>query len=324
MENNDLISIIIPVYKVEKYLKKCVDSILRQTYKNIEIILVDDGSPDECGKICDKYAKLDDRIKVIHKENGGLSDARNVGIAVSSGKYITFVDSDDYVELDYIEYLYDLIIKYNVNISFCKYTVIYQGKKTKIVSNSKSCKCTKEEALKEMLYAKDFEVSAWGKMYLRTHFDDVKYPKGKIFEDNDTTYKVVDKNENVALGYSAKYNYVMHNNSITKSEFTDKHMYLIEATDNMCDYLEKYKELLSAIKRKRFSARISTLNRMINSSNRNKKEEKKLRKEILKYKCILRDNCASSRDKISILILRFGLGIYKKCWNIYEKITGRK
>ena len=106
--NEPLISVIIPVYKVEKYLNKCVDSVLNQTYKNLEIILVDDGSPDKCPEICDEYAKKDDRIKIIHKQNGGLSDARNVGIEKSTGEYITFIDSDDYVDSNYIEQLYKL------------------------------------------------------------------------------------------------------------------------------------------------------------------------------------------------------------------------
>ena len=105
----DLISVVVPIYNVENYIKKCVDSILSQTYKNLEIILVDDGSPDNCPQICDEYAQKDNRIKVIHKENGGLSDARNAGIDISKGKFITFIDSDDYIEKDYVEVLYNSI-----------------------------------------------------------------------------------------------------------------------------------------------------------------------------------------------------------------------
>ena len=109
----DLISVIVPVYKVEKYLEKCIESIIKQTYTNLQIILVDDGSPDNCGKICDEYAKKDSRIEVIHKINGGLSDARNVGINRANGRYIGFVDSDDYVEPDYLEQLLNNFKKYN-------------------------------------------------------------------------------------------------------------------------------------------------------------------------------------------------------------------
>ena len=148
--DNELISIVIPIYNVEKYIEKCLDSVIKQTYKNIEIILVDDGSPDNCGKICDSYANNDKRIQVIHKENGGLSDARNVGIERANGKYITFVDSDDYIELDYIEYLYTLIKKYNTKISFCKVNVVFNENNTdnKLENNNKTdYKWTKIQAL---------------------------------------------------------------------------------------------------------------------------------------------------------------------------------
>lgn len=320
---NTLISIIIPVYNVEEFIDKCIKSVINQTYKDLEIILVDDGSPDNCGNICDKYAKEDQRIKVIHKENGGLSDARNIGIHNATGKYITFIDSDDYVELDYIEYLYGLIQKYNVDISFCGYTVCYENRKHKTKALSKEYKYSKMQAYKEILYAKNFEVSAWAKMYLTEHFKDICYPKGKIFEDNDTTYKLIDKNEFVAVGFESKYNYMIRTESITKKEFTEKQLYLIEASDHMCNYLSKYKQLSKAVTRKRCVARISTFNRMINASNRNRKEEEKLRKEILSYKKVIFDLESSTRDKISIIVLFLGTTIYKKIWNIYEKITGR-
>lgn len=128
-----LITIIVPIYKVENYLDKCVYSIIQQTYTNLEIILVDDGSPDNCGNICENYRKKDSRIKVIHKENGGLSDARNVGINSATGKYIAFIDSDDYIAINYIEELYKAIKKYNVQIALCSYILISEsGEKTKV------------------------------------------------------------------------------------------------------------------------------------------------------------------------------------------------
>ena len=126
MKKQDLISIVVPIYNVEKYLEKCINSIIIQTYKNIEIILVNDGSTDSSGKICDIYLKIDKRIKVVHKKNGGLSDARNVGIENAKGKYIAFIDSDDFLDSDFIEILYNLIIEYNADVSCCKCNVIYK------------------------------------------------------------------------------------------------------------------------------------------------------------------------------------------------------
>lgn len=323
MENKDLISVVVPVYNVENYLSKCIDTILCQTYENIEIILVDDGSKDSSGIICDEYQKKDPRIKIIHKKNGGLSDARNAGIKKATGKYITFIDSDDYIEKDYVEYLYNLMKKYHTNISFCKY-FIERDNKLKIKDQGMDKKCNKIDAFKEILYARDFEVSACAKMYLLDHFKNVEFPVGKLFEDNATTYKLIDKNEYVALGYCEKYHYVMRSNSITKKKFNEAQLYLITASDEMCNYLGKYKELKHAVIRKKGIARISTLNRMINSSNRNFDMEKKIRKEILGYKQILLDKRASLRDKISISSLFLGLKLYKFNWNFYEKLTGRK
>ena len=134
----DLITVIVPVYKVEKYIRKCIESIINQTYKNIEIILVDDGSPDDCGKICDEYAKKDNRIKAIHKENGGLSDARNKALDLTNGKYVIFVDSDDYIEKNAIEYLYQLMQKYNTDIAIGLVNPIYDGEKNNILKNKES------------------------------------------------------------------------------------------------------------------------------------------------------------------------------------------
>ena len=130
----ELVSVIIPVYKVEKYLERCVESVQKQTFQNLEIILVDDGSPDLCGAMCDEMAKTDPRIKVIHKNNGGLSDARNVGIEMASGNYIVFVDSDDWLDLDMIALLYRVLKKYNADIAECSYrNALTELKKKQIV-----------------------------------------------------------------------------------------------------------------------------------------------------------------------------------------------
>ena len=151
---DDLISIIIPVYRVEKYLEECLNSVINQTYANLEIILIDDGSPDRCGQICDEYAKKDERIEVIHQENQGVSNARNHGIEMAKGKYITFIDSDDYLEQDYIKYLYDEITKFNADISICG--TIDIDEKNNILKRSKKFEKTLnlQDAIKEMLKEK--------------------------------------------------------------------------------------------------------------------------------------------------------------------------
>ena len=184
-----LISVIIPVYGVEKYIAQCLDSIINQTYKNLEIILVDDGSPDACPKLCDEYSKIDKRIKVIHKKNGGLSDARNVGIDICKGNYITFVDSDDWIEKDMIEQLYSLINKFSADISICNF-LRTSDEKMKIFNKNEKIKCyNKYEAIRELLKGHKIQDYAWNKMYKKEVFYNIRYPKGRNMEDKGTTYK---------------------------------------------------------------------------------------------------------------------------------------
>lgn len=229
------ISIIVPVYKVEQYLHQCIDSIIGQTYTNLEIILVNDGSPDGCGKICDEYREKDRRIIVIHKENGGLSDARNAGIRISTGKYIGFVDSDDYIEKDMYEFLYNLIIKYDADISICGR---YELKDLDFPSNKKykDICYTKELAIKEILKDDKLRSYAWDKLYKAKLFNDVTYPKGKYYEDMYTTYKLIQKSNKIVLNASPKYHYRFRKESITNRDFTSKNLDLIGGSEALLDF----------------------------------------------------------------------------------------
>lgn len=216
-----LISIIVPCYKVEKYLPKCIESIICQTYTNIEIILVDDGSPDNCGKICDDYADKDLRIKVIHKTNGGLSDARNIAIDNTAGEYIVFVDSDDYVAPTHIEELYNMILRHQAEISINTFTTFYEGKAP--LPHPKSPKeyvYTGLEAIEEMFYQEKFDNSAWGKMYHSSLFTNIRYPKGLLYEDLPTTYKLMLKASKIVYNDNETYYYLLRNDSIERSEFS--------------------------------------------------------------------------------------------------------
>ncbi len=241
--NKEVISIVVPIYKVEKYIKKCIDSIIKQTYKNLEIILVDDGSPDECGKICDEYAQKDKRIKVIHKENGGLSDARNMGIDISTGKYICFVDSDDYIDDKYIELLYDAIRENNVEIAQCGIKKITEdevliediGYKENNLKNGK-------QMLKDLYITNWENIIVWNKMYLAKLFDDIRFPKGKIHEDEYTTYKILYKANKIAILKDCLYNYRQNIESITGKKFNIKRLDGLEALNKRLDFFKNNKE----------------------------------------------------------------------------------
>lgn len=229
----DLITVVIPVYNVERYLRKCIDTVCNQTYRNTQIILVDDGSNDGCGIICDEAARKDKRIVVIHKSNGGLSDARNRGIDIARGKYITFIDSDDYISEDYLEYLYGILKKNNAQISICGH-IKTKNEQDCTRKNETTEECmSKEKALEEMLYARKFSTSAWGKLYLTELFTDVRYPYGKFSEDMFTTYKVIDKADRIVYGSQICYYYLRRNGSILVSQFSKKHMDVLDGLEQL-------------------------------------------------------------------------------------------
>ena len=217
---NDLISIIVPVYGVEKYLKRCIDSILRQTYKKIEILLVDDGSPDACGSICDEYAAKDSRVRAFHKQNGGLSDARNYGIDRAKGDYLCFVDPDDYIADDYCRLMYETSIKENADIVICNYAE-FKSDTCKAVTRQiyDVSVITSYEALKR-LYSPDGKMYpvAWNKLYKKSVVADIRFPIGVINEDEFTTYKYILNSERIAVLDSVLYYYYNNENSITSNK----------------------------------------------------------------------------------------------------------
>lgn len=219
-EQSVLISIIVPVYKVEEYLDKCVESIVNQTYKNLEIILVDDGSPDSCGSMCDNWGKKDNRISVLHKKNGGLSDARNAGINVAKGKYIGFVDSDDYIEPRMFELLVNTIEKSSADISTCFVVTERKENPQKALIYEKIKVLQREEAIID-LFTKNGYVrhAAWNKLYKKEIFDDIKFPVGRLFEDAAVMYKVFDSIKNIAVIKAELYHYVQRAGSICNNYY---------------------------------------------------------------------------------------------------------
>jgi len=250
MQEKDLISIIVPVYKSEKYLKKCIDSILNQTYKNIEIILVNDGCPDKSGKICDDYAEKEKRIKIIHKENGGLSDARNKGIELASGKYIGFVDSDDYIEKNMYETLYNMIKTNNADISICSFYLENENDKIENMKNKFKCEeetkliLNKIQVLKELLTNPKIQNYAWDKLYKKELFKDIRFPIGRSFEDINVMYRLFDKVNKVVYTDVPKYHYVQREDSISHNNDIKNSIEYIEETDKRYTYIKnKYPEL---------------------------------------------------------------------------------
>ena len=187
---NDLISIIIPVYKVEKYLEECIDSVRNQTYTNLEIILVDDGSPDSCPRMCDDFASEDSRIRVIHKKNGGLSSARNAGLNIFNGEYVAFVDSDDVIDCEMIKNLYDSLLTTNADICCCRYYKNVNKFENLNISDFKTEIFNNIEILEDLYCNKLQNVICCNKLFKKSLFQQIRFPDGKICEDIFTTYKL--------------------------------------------------------------------------------------------------------------------------------------
>ena len=221
---NSLISVVVPVYNVEKYLDKCIDSLVSQTYENLEIILINDGSKDKSAKICDKWKDNDSRIKVIHKENGGLSEARNVGIDYAQGKYIAFIDSDDWVDKNFIKYLHEKLEKYNADIAASTIIKTYKDYNEIQPINREKIRFTSEEALDTLLSGRDFCAVAWNKLYKRKCWSELRFPKGKICEDAFTTYKLIDQAKRIVQIEDTLYFYRIRPNSIMTAKFRAQRM----------------------------------------------------------------------------------------------------
>ncbi len=317
-----LISIIIPVYNVETYLKKCIDSVLNQTYTHLEIILVDDGSNDRSGQICDEYAKKDDRILVIHKKNGGLSEARNVALDVMSGRFVTFVDSDDYIEKEMIEILYKLKVGYDANVSCVGFEKIFDGKEVK-----RKYRIRKEiirvysgnDAIEEFLYKKNVDTSAWGKLYNAEDFKEIKYPVGMIFEDLATTYKIFEDKSKIVCSNLQLYYYVQRSESIVHDKFSIKRFDRIIITKQILTWAkQKTKALENAAIARLFIADIQTL-REIPFEYKWDKELRAIIQDIKKYRrYIIINKKIKFIDKLIAISTYLGIKNVKRLGKLYK------
>lgn len=227
MNTSKLISIVVPVYNVQNYLCECVGSLLNQTYQNIEVILVDDGATDNCPQICDMYAENYENVSVIHKKNGGLSDARNVGLRSAKGEYIIFIDSDDYIDKKMLELLYGAAENNKASVSTCEYRKLYNKPVVEVENVQTTTTVLKGKDIIKELYLGNYSnigFVAWNKLYRTELFieNNIEYPFGRIYEDTFTTYKLLYHADEVAIVNSPLYNYRIRPGSIMKSSLNMK------------------------------------------------------------------------------------------------------
>lgn len=315
----NIVSIVVPVYNAEKSLKKCVNLIQHQTYRNIEIILVDDGSTDKSGVVCDALKNSDKRIKVIHTDNAGVSSARNDGIKISTGKYITFVDSDDYIEKNMIEVMINQIINNNADICICGNSDVDEKGNiinfTSLDANSKIFKMDNISALKCMLDEKPYNGVCWGKLYKRSLFNDLYFNrKIRIAEDLEVLYKVFYKAKQVVYIPDALYNYSINTTSVTHDLLSDKWLDEINVCDEIVKFSEEHCQEISDYAKKRYIRINFTLAERIFEHNYNMISLKEIKSNLKKYK-LNNKNILNKNFKIKIFLIEyipFVLKIYYK------------
>lgn len=268
------ISIIVPVYKVEKYIHKCIDSILNQTFKDFELILVDDGSPDNCGKICDEYAKKDSRVIVIHKKNGGQATARNEGLEIARGEYIGFVDSDDYIEPDMYEFLYKMCVDNNCDIANCSSKIFFKdrikvnGGHGLIIHNTR-------EAMRAVIEGYLYDECLWSKLIKKDLFKELRIPDKIAYEDTAFTYKIIYRAKKVCCKGEAKYNYIKRENSTMDRAVKNLNIDIVLIYEEMYKFMKNnYPEVCDLVILKLANNSMRVMNLIIEDNDFNKNKEK--------------------------------------------------
>ena len=250
---NEKISVIIPIYNVQEYLPKCIESVLQQTYHNLEIILVDDGSPDKCGKICEAYAKKDNRIRVIHKKNEGVSSARNTGLEYASGEYISFIDSDDWITKNAYQVLYQGMKRYDADcaVGKCIHVIDKKGTLRPQKSPAQAVRCeTPEETIKNTLLTGS---AIWNRLYKRKIFEKLRFPADRINDDEFIALRAYAKCNKIVFLNQDTYYYRIRKNSITTSHFSLRNMdYYYNSAENLTFIKKKKPELTECAEFKYF------------------------------------------------------------------------
>lgn len=299
----DLVTVIIPIYKVEQYLNRCVDSVLSQTYFNLDIILVDDGSPDRCGEICDSY-KNDSRVRVIHQDNKGLSGARNAGLEIAKGEWVTFIDSDDFVANNYVECLLSLCYKYSVNVSQCG---VVRGKESVFSEESEETKERKWDF--HILYSssgREYRTVAWAKLYKLFLFDSLRFPEGKINEDEDTVFKVLYNAGEIAITNQHLYYYYMSSESILRSPRKKMRFDVVSIYDDRINFLtNKGEEKLINVTKKELCIRLILSYFSAKKNKYNKEDIDKIRDYFVHYYSEVKQGQIAMKERMALVTFRF-------------------
>lgn len=320
------VGVIVPVYNVERHLRRCIESILAQTFYQFELILVDDGSTDASGKICDEYEEKDRRIRVIHKKNGGVSSARNRGIEESVNEYLAFVDSDDFIDRKYLEILFQSMEKNQADLIICNSTQIDEGQKTE----RKECEdkellsepeiISRAEAYRRMLIGRQATFAPWGKLYRRELFHSVCYPEGEIFEDISVIDKIVEASNVIVYVDYGGYYYLARKESIVHGKVSIDHWAVIDNSRYLLEFIcDAYPELEDEARIHYYGNCFYLLSKMV-MDLKYQRECLLLKRDILRewhYLMFHKEICIT--QKYVIICLALGLPFYKFAKKVAEK-----
>lgn len=319
---NDLVSVIVPVYKVEEYLHRCIDSILTQSYETLEVILVDDGSPDNCGLICDEYHAKDKRVKVVHRENGGLSAARNSGLDIVSGDYLMFVDSDDWLDVNTIKYLHQILVEYKADISAVGLLPVIDG--TEVNNNIYTNKVkvyNKLQGLETFLFNGQLSPCACGKLWRTDLWANVRFPEGKLHEDQFTIYKILDEISCSVLSENKMYFYFKREGSIGHSEFSKRTYDLYDAIQEEYSFITtKYPETKPNMVVALITWEIVFINMMIRSEYHDATVINKVRKTARhNIRQCMSSKYINTTRKVEIILFAYFYPLYVLTYKQYKK-----
>lgn len=326
---NQLISIIVPVYNVFNYLHRCVESLLTQSYSCFEILLIDDGSTDGSAALCDELACIDQRIRVFHKLNGGLSDARNYGLAMSKGDLVTFVDSDDIVHRDYLRVMYEDLTQYDCDIAVTciqSWRDFQQQPDLRSLKAGKAEELSKEEALESVLYDR-VSISSCGKLYKKHLFDNVSFPIGKHYEDVLTTIQVILKCSTIVIRNTAYYYYYMRENSISHESLTEKSFDRFSLAEIATSLIQnEYGDFFDTATTRYQVVHALSVMRLHSEDDSAYLDRLHYLETIVRSNRIkiLTDSKASLRDKAGVFASMMGRNVYLFSWKLYSMFTGRQ
>ena len=322
-----MISVIIPVYKVEKYIDKCIESLVHQTYDNYEIILVDDGSPDNCGAICDQYSKDYPYISVIHQGNSGQAAARNNAVKTAHGEYIAFIDSDDYVEPDYLEYLMTLLQNYHADAAIGGFEYLYEGAEPKI--NGAEFRETPvlmdaNTALKRMNYTQGFGAAVWSKLFRKELICAHPFPEGQIYEDLAVMYRIIGDCNRVVLGSRCIYHWIQRQGSTMRMSFDERQMAALDASGAQVLYMEQNRpEVLDSAKARHEAKIVELMSTAMNGKD-SRKIYDRLKKRSRYYREVMGDPNVKRTVKLRMAAIRIGYLPAKLVFKLHEKAKERK